>query len=55
MTYTECSQVHWLTCIGGLQFLRAVGLAVPHWYSNSASKADELQHGEQRFTDDLAW
>ncbi len=47
--------MQWLICVCLLQFLRAVGLALPHWYGNSASKADELQHGEQRLSDDLAW
>ncbi len=49
----ESSQVQWLICVRDLQFLRAVGLAVPHWYGNSARKEDEFQPDEHRLTDDL--
>ena len=36
------------------EFLRAVGLAGPHWYGNNASKENKFQPDEQRFTDDLS-
>lgn len=53
-TYPASSQVQWLICMHDLQFLRAVELAMPHWYANSSRKEDEFQPDEERLTDDMS-